>query len=136
MQSRYAPIVDAMHPREREQVEAVAPRWRSQDQADVVLALLRADALIPAVRLVGRPITLFPPSRKFFPKSVPHVVSRGPDDRVIRAVARNPHLPTTPAFQRYRALRPGLTLAQAMVRGVRRRDLRRAVRRGWVSVSP
>jgi hypothetical protein len=97
---------------------------------DVVLALLRInsrDSLEAAEKLTGRPITRCPPQLPPWPP----VPVRPPQGvaRVIK-IARNPCLPTTPAFQRYRLVKLGLTREQLLVRGVTARDLRVWMRAG------
>ena len=109
-------------------------------QADLVMVLLSAGT--PAARsaaevLVGRPVTVGRPAL-----SGPSVLEEleglaappGPDDRVIVAVVRNPRLPTTPSFQRFRQFRVGRTVSQLLARGVTRRDLREALQHGWVTL--
>jgi len=114
-----------------------ALRARGLSQADVVFSLLRHNApwAVKAVEtLIGRPITILPPAvppRTPKPATIPPRVG---DRRIIVKVERNPRLPTTDSFQRYRELRPGRTLEQCLRRGVTRKDLREAMRSGWVEV--
>ena len=108
-------------------------------QADVVLALLRGqDPLLhrAAEALVGRPIYKLPPQTvRELPKTPAPPEVPPADRRVILEVAPNPRLPTTPAFQRYRLFRRGSTVAQVLMRGVTRKDLREATRGGWIRLS-
>jgi len=55
---------------------------------------------------------------------------------MIASVARNPRLPTTGAFQRFRVFRPGLTIAQCLARGVKKRDVRSAIKQGYITLLP
>lgn len=108
----------------------------SVQQADLVLALLRVNttpALAFAAALVGKPITRCPTAaaRAMPPRATR---PRTGDDRRVTMVARNPYLPTTDKFQRFRVVRPGLSVLQLLMRGVERRDLRRAEKLGhlWI----
>lgn len=58
-----------------------------------------------------------------------------PRDPVVVFVARNPRLPTTPAFQRFKEFQVGRTAEQLLRRGVTHRDIREATRAGWVRFS-
>jgi hypothetical protein len=105
-------------------------------QADVVLALLRMGErrfIECAEALVGRRIHYCPPCLR-----PPAYVDRGdpptPDQRRITFVSKNPRLPTTGAFYRFKIFRPGMTIGQFMVRGGQRRDVRAAIKRGWIRV--
>lgn len=97
-------------------------------QADVVLALLRMNLLRDAEALVGRPITHCPPALRSGSRTP---VLRAPDP-VIAIVYANPRAPGTEAHERYHHFRVGRTVAQARARGARRRDVRMALRRGWI----
>lgn len=93
------------------------------DHANATLTLLYAGEY-PAVEiLIGRSITVGPPCL-----SLRHSIStieRTEDElTILAAIARNPRLPTTPSFFRYQHLREGMTIAQALRRGVTRRDIR------------
>jgi hypothetical protein len=115
-------------------------------QADVVLCLLRINsraALRLAERLVGRCITHCPPCLALFrgPLRAPprrSVVST-PDDRRVAAVSApvsvdqrgRRRLLGSPMYARMAQVRPGMTLAQAVSRGLTRRDIRIAVKRGY-----
>lgn len=106
-------------------------------QADVVMELLRLGT--PAAHegialLVGRPVTVLPPA---VPPRIPLPVrprAKEPDDRVVLSVGRNPRLPTTPSFQRYRLIQAGLSVAQLLKRGVTRRDLRELTSGGHIQL--
>lgn len=103
-------------------------------RADTVLGLLRINtkaSLRAAEAIVGKPITHCP---AYLPPWPPKPVDK-PRGSVIVKLARNPCLPTTGAFQRYRKLRVGMTLQQAHTRGVTLRDLRRWGRAGHVEVN-
>lgn len=107
------------------------------DQADLVLAALRCDLLVQVTRLVGRPIQVYAPTSRALlggPRGVPVIDSRGPDDRRVRECARNPRLPTTPAFHRFRLFRPGITIREFLARGGRRSDVRLALKKRWIKL--
>lgn len=100
--------------------------------ADVVLALLRGDRLRSAELIVGKPVERLPPDTRLRPEPYPApCYPNGATVRVSR-VSRNPKLPTTAAFQRYRQIKVGMTEEQLVRRGVTRRDIRQAVRDGHV----
>lgn len=106
---------------------------RGFSQADVVLVLLRLTLFPEVEALIGHPILRLP-ARPV--KPWPQAVRRppGPDDRRIISVARNPRLPTTPSFQRYKLFRPGSTLGGAVKRGVTRKDIREAIKNQWIQL--
>jgi hypothetical protein len=100
--------------------------------ADKVLMLLRAGDLSAAEELVGKPITRCP---AWVPQWPPlPVASRRSEPRVVR-VGRNPCLPTTDAFQRYKVVRVGMTKKQLLARGLSHRDIRIWVNGGHVEFS-
>lgn len=105
-------------------------------RADIALALLRigTEEARGCVELAtGKPIQVLPynpPPWPPRPVAVPPADREG-DPRLIR-VARNPCLPTTGAFQRYKRLRVGLTEDQLRTRGVTRRDVLRWTRSGHI----
>lgn len=109
-------------------------------QADVVLALLRLEILNVAEEIVGRPITRCPPAL------LPGYRAAGParrlpDERRVTEV-RKPEseergrrrLLACEMYERIGRARVGMTISALMARGVTRKDLRIAVRRGYVSV--
>lgn len=105
-------------------------------QADVVLALLKdgrphmreaAEAIIGAPIKVGHSTVPPPPSPVRLPP-------RTGDERRFTKVAANPRLPTTDSAMRYRLMRPGRTIAEFLRRGGTRRDIREALRAGWVEI--
>lgn len=102
-------------------------------QADCVLALLRLDRMMEVEWLLGRRIVHCPAAHKpaFLPSGSDLEVRSG-DDRRIARVGVNTALPTTGKFYRWRIFRPGMTVGQAIVRGVTRRDVRLALRRGMI----
>ena len=133
-------------------------------QADLILGILRLDdrELLPYVTdLMGRPVTFCPP--EFIPPPVPVVrKQREGDDRlVVKARDRinivlatmlqargaippgSPFLSrtgkrkvivNTPMYARLASAKPGLSVTQLMQRGVTRRDLQIAQRRGWLQL--
>lgn len=106
---------------------------RGYGQADLCLELLHTNLLPEVEALIGRPIVRGPPPiTGYVPGPCEHR-ERGPDDRRVTHVARNPRLPTTPAFQRFREFRPGVTISSLLRRGVTRRDIREAVSNDWVA---
>ena len=105
-------------------------------QADVVLALVRSgDELLVRCaeglmgrRIVRAPACLRPLAKMEYADPTPE------EQRRIRDIVSNPRVPTTPAWYRWNCLRDGMTVQQALVRGIRRRDLRLGVRRGWLRI--
>lgn len=122
---------------------------------DRILILLRANYLDDVEHLIGFPISRIPPvtapsvlsEDEYAPAAVAersdwvqqwltrHPADPSSDDRRVTAVAPNPRLPTTPAFQRYRLIKVGMTIGQLIRRGVTRKDILEAVRAGWVSLA-
>ena len=117
------------------------------NQADVVLCLLRLDtrqSLALASRLVGRPVTYCPPML---------AMARGPrpvgrradlkDDRVVLNVVppsvkdsrSSRRLLSAPIYERLSAIKVGMRVSQLYARGVRQKDIRIALRRGYVTLS-
>lgn len=101
-------------------------------QADIALALLHSREYAACEALVGRPIVHLPYSRPPEPR---RPLPRRQEALTVVAVARNPRLPTTDAFQRFRAIKVGLSVEQLLVRGVRTRDLREWTREGSVKLA-
>lgn len=106
-------------------------------QSDLVLALLRHSLAGPKTwdyveLLVGRPCYAYPPARLLYPVNGHPHLARQPR---ITYVAPNPRHPKTGAHDRYENFRPGRTVDEALARGATRKDLRSAVRRGWIRVS-
>jgi hypothetical protein len=111
-------------------------------QADLVISLVRAhsaeaDAAIE--RLIGRPILRLPPQRRDYRR--PKIVSRTGDDRLVTAFSIGATtlrggaiLPGSPMYDRLAVIRPGMSLLGLVARGVSRRDIRIAVRRGWLEI--
>lgn len=97
-------------------------------QADIVLAILHTEPpnMVTGIQsLVTGNYSVLPPTMQLTPLPYPKPVSpSGPDARRVLMVAPNPKLPTTDAHQRFRLLRPGLSVAQLLRRGVTRRDIR------------
>lgn len=117
---------------------------RGLGQADLVLCLLRlrdahrglrtaAEAHIAG--LVGHPIVVGPPCLSGYRARGTRHVARGPSDPRIAWVApENPRLPRTEAHMRWTEYRVGRTEAQLRARGITRRDFRKALRRGWITM--
>jgi hypothetical protein len=129
-------VLEVLTPDLRQQVGAYIEAHRLEPEhllrIDLVLALLRIyspEALGAAEKLAGRPITKCPPCLPPWP---PAPVRPPQGQRTVTKVARNPCLPTTPAFQRFRLVRLGLTREQLRARGVTTRDLRLWTRAGHV----
>lgn len=140
--------------------QGIAPRTASHDtffdwvadtglcQADLVLCLLRMNSrpsLQLVERLIGRRITHCPPCLVLFrgPSAVPRrMVPSTPDDRrvlsVVEPSARDHRgrrrLLARPMYSRLAEVKPGMTLAQALGRGLTRRDIRIALKRGYFVV--
>lgn len=106
-------------------------------QADVVLVLLRdgrPEMVEQVTVLTGVEVQHCPP---WMPPDRPAPVSgpaREGDRRRFTHVGANPRLPTTPAFQRYKHFKVGRTVADFLRRGGTRKDLREALRAGWVEM--
>jgi hypothetical protein len=114
-------------------------------QADVVLCLLRINsraALRLAERLVGRCITHCPPCLALFRgplRVAPRRCAASPDDRRVVATSApaavdkrgRRRLLGSPMYARMARVRPGMTLSQVVSRGLTRRDIRIAVKRGY-----
>lgn len=146
------------------QIRGLGDTWAPVDLADLVLTLLRIDdsrALAYVEDLTGRPITFCPP--QLLPRPAPVIVRpRHGDDRlVLRARSQEGHrtvalmdalgvipprsplvsltgrsriIVGTPMYDRMSAIRPGMSVSQTLSRGVTRRDLRIAERRGWLEL--
>lgn len=113
---------------------------RGLGQADLVLALLRVthwDARHRICLLIGKQITVATPCLLYYrtnghPTQVPSTTY---DDRKITfVVADNPRQNGTEAALRWPLFQVGRTVGQLRVRGVKKRDLRRAVRMGWIKL--
>lgn len=110
-------------------------------QADVVLALLRLDLLDVVERLCH--ITHCPSllARARSPRTVITGPRRG-DDRIVSRV-RQPQeqergrrrLLGCRMYQRLAQARPGMTVETLLARGITRKDLRIALRRGYLEVA-
>lgn len=144
MLPKYRPIVDGFGPgvcralTVRLQLGDTLPLYeelvtRGLGQADVVLELLRLSLLPEVEALIGHPIVRLPARQtRPWPEAPRRLPT--PDDRRIVSVGRNPRLPTTPSFQRFKLFRPGVTLGSAVRRGATRKDIREALRSGWIRV--
>jgi hypothetical protein len=112
-----------------------ALQLRGLGQADLILSLLRlntARSIALVERILGRPITHCPGVHLAWRVNGRPLARRSP---VIVAVVPNPRKPNTTAHVRFaHAFACGRTLEQAMARGARKRDVRGALRRGWITV--
>lgn len=115
---------------------------RGLGQADLVLCLLRIRDAHRGLRitveehitaLIGQAIRACPPCLLHY--NTPSKLTRSLDDRRLVHVAPvNPRQEGTDAHMRWCEYRVGRTLGQLYVRGVTKRDVRRAVRNGWIRV--
>lgn len=109
-------------------------------QADLVLALLRIPHPLSRLfieSLIGHPITIGSPCLLGYrTNGRPHVVhSDTYDDRRITFVTdTNPRQHGTDAHLRWSLFQVGRTVGQLRVRGCKRRDIRRAARKGWITL--
>ena len=104
-------------------------------QADLVLCLLRTPhphARAYVEQLVGRPIAVLPCVRLLYPvNGKPRVQT----PRITWVAKCNPRKPKSAAAARFaEVFKPGRTLEQARARGATTRDVRWAVRRGWIKM--
>ena len=118
-------------------------RRMSSSHADVVLSLLRAGTprtVRLAEALVGRPIQRLPPAVALARRPVAAVADRRGDDRLVTRWRRGekpsgrPMLLVCPIYERLSRIRVGMSVAQLLARGVRRKDIRTATRRGWLEI--
>lgn len=114
----------------------VAMRRRGLGQADLVLCLLRINtpaSLHYVEMLIGKPITRAQACLlRYRVNGARPTVARQP--RVTWVVPVNPCRKSTELRLRFSEFRPGRTLEQLLVRGITRRDIRMAQRRGWVQM--
>jgi hypothetical protein len=122
-------------------------------QPDLVLQLLHMEttqARRCVEDIIGKPITVGPPSALLKPsKPIPVYPRTGDDRRVlfVRSQAflkimaqisasskKGRVLTCTPIYERLGRIRRGLTIEQLLARGVRRKDLAFAQRRGWLQL--
>lgn len=119
---------------------------RGLGQADLVLCLLRIRDAHSALRaaaeshitaLVGHAIRACPPCLQLYnqQRNCAADTQRSLDDRRVTHVSPgNPRQEGTDAFMRWHEFRVGRTIGQLVSRGITKRDIRRAVRNGWISV--
>lgn len=115
---------------------ALALRQRKLGQADLVLCLLRIGTRVArefVERLIGKPINVSRPAELVYRHntSAPARVARVP--RIISVIRENPCRRSTRFYNNFFHFRVGRTLAQLVARGVTRRELRLAQRRGWIT---
>lgn len=148
MQERYRNLVESLD----ESADAELRRWfylrregslhdAADDaglcQADLVLRLLEAQHLSSAEHLVGRRIKRAPPL-KLRGAPPPRL---GPDDRRVRVLCRpsefegaKRQLNTAIYVRMDLLLKEGQPLRRALARGVRRRDVSLALKRGYMAL--
>lgn len=113
-------------------------------QADVVLCALRlntAQSLRLAERLVGRPITHCPPMLMRWTTPTRHGRREGDDRRVTRVQRPEARqrgrrrLLACAMYDRLARVRVGMDVHTLLARGLRRRDILIAVRRGYLRIA-
>jgi hypothetical protein len=82
--------------------------------------------------LVGHPILVGPACLQSYRTGITRVVRSKDDRRITYVHPDNPRQPSTEAHLRWCEYRVGRTVGQLLVRGVTKRDVRRAVAKGWV----
>jgi hypothetical protein len=103
------------------------------DQAKAVMALLKTGHREAVETLVGKSIVVCPPCLSRMNEVL--VKKRTYDEaRLIKSLVPNPRHPATDAYQRYAELKLGMTVAQALRRGVTRRDVREWVAEGSITL--
>lgn len=116
---------------------------RGLGQADLVLALLRIEH--PRSRhyiglLIGHPITIAPPCLLRYNLHVntarPSTTrpSRVDNAKITYVQDTNPRQPGTESHLRWPWFQVGRTVAQLRVRGVKRRDIAKAIDFGWIKI--
>lgn len=161
MLSKYRQAVEALSPPTRAQVcTALYIKPTSQSdfypaleaarvtQADLVMVLLqqidspnlgethRQVYRQDIAKLIGKPIEVGPPPQITpLPVKTTWQESNPADARIIVRVERNPRLPTTDSFHRFKIFQIGRTIGEAIRRGVTRKDVREALANNWVVLS-
>jgi hypothetical protein len=103
------------------------------DHAKAVIALLRAEQREAVEVLLGKPIVICPPCLSRMHEKIGK--KRTYDEaRIIASVKPNPRHPASDAYQRYGELKAGMTVAQALRRGVSRRDIREWIAEGAITI--
>ena len=112
---------------------------RGLGQADLVLCLLRTDHFMArefVAMLIGHPIVIGPPCLLSYHTNggAPRVrkSSHPLDRRIVWVEPTNPRQPRTEAHMRWVDFKAGRTPRQVMSRGSTKRDVRRALRMGWI----
>jgi hypothetical protein len=112
---------------------------RGLGQADLVLCLLRTDHFMArefVAMLIGHPIIIGPPCLLHYRTNGASPTVRHPtglmDRRITYVAPSNPRQPRTEAYLRWQDFRAGRTPRQVMTRGSTKRDVRRALRMGWI----
>lgn len=108
------------------------------DHAQATLTLLYNGHYEGVEILIGHPVVICPPCLSGMHISTASNMPTPPrsvdETRVIRSISDNPRLPTTPSFNRFEQLKLGMTVQQALTRGVTRRDIREWEREGSIRV--
>lgn len=113
---------------------------RGLGQADLVLCLLRiggARARVYVEQLIGHSITIGPPCLLLYRtngKPRPAHQRAADDRKVIFVVPGNPRVSNTGAALRWNEVKLGKTVSQLRSRGVWKRDIRIALKRGWIKL--
>jgi hypothetical protein len=112
---------------------------RGLGQADLVLCLLRTDHFMArefVAMLIGHPIIIGPPCLLHYRTNGGRPTVCHPrsllDRRIIFVAPANPRQPCTEAHLRWSDFKAGRTPRQVMTRGSTKRDVRRALRMGWI----
>lgn len=102
--------------------------------ADLVLCLLRLGELDYVERLIGKPITYGVSFSIRRSSRGGHTVSEDKSPRITFVQPTNPRATNTKAHDRYSIFRVGRTESQLRARGVTRKDIRKALRWGWIKM--
>jgi hypothetical protein len=106
---------------------------RKIDHAKAVMALLKMEQRGAVETLIGKPIVICPPCLSRMNERLTR--KRTFDEaRIISSMVPNPRHPATDAYQRFAELRLGMTIAQALRRGVSRRDVREWLAEGSITI--
>lgn len=116
---------------------------RGLGQADLVLCLLRLRDSHVGLRpytemyitlLVGHPILIGPGCLLLYRCNGPAHAALDSSPKVTYVTPTNPRQPNTEAFLRWPEYKLGRTTAQLRARGVKAKDIRHAVKNGWIKL--